>query len=135
MPRYGFNFQWMSSAQSKARPGLPDEKALDFLAEFGFNFVRVPTDYRFWTKNFDYFQPDETVFELIDRYVTACQARGLQLCLNLHRAPGYCINGNELEKHNLWLDSSAQAAFVFVWETFAPVCDSAKRLHQLRSGE
>ena len=98
MPRYGFNFQWMSSAQSKIRPAQPDEKALDFLAELGFNFVRIPTDYRFWTKDFDYFQPDEAVFEFIDRYVTACRSRGLHLCLNLHHAPGYCINGNELEK-------------------------------------
>jgi hypothetical protein len=43
----------------------------------------------------------------------------MQMSLNLHRAPGYCINRNDLERHNLWLDRVAQDAFVFQWETFA----------------
>lgn len=41
------------------------------------------------------------------------------MCLNLHRAPGYCINRNDLEQHNLWRDPIAQDAFVFLWEMFA----------------
>ena len=118
MPRYGFNFQWMFSTQQNSQPQPPDERALDFLAEYGFDFVRLPLDYGFWTKDFDYFHPDEAIFVYLDRYLAACRARGLHLCLNLHRAPGYCINGNELEQHNLWLDPMAQDAFVFLWETF-----------------
>jgi aryl-phospho-beta-D-glucosidase BglC (GH1 family) len=39
--------------------------------------------------------------------------------LNLHRAPGFCTNRNDLECHNLWRDEIAQNAFVFLWETFA----------------
>jgi aryl-phospho-beta-D-glucosidase BglC (GH1 family) len=119
MTYYGFNFQWIVSKNNQAVPSTPDLKALDFLAQTGFNFVRIPCDYRFWTKDFDYFHPDQAVFEYLDRYLAACQARGLHLSLNLHRAPGYCINGNHLEKHNLWLDPLAQDAFVFLWETFA----------------
>ncbi len=42
----------------------------------------------------------------------------MHLSLNLHRAPGYCINANDLERHNLWLDPLAQDAFVFTWEQF-----------------
>ncbi len=41
------------------------------------------------------------------------------MSLNLHRAPGYCTNRNDLERHNLWVDDVAQNAFVFLWETFA----------------
>jgi hypothetical protein len=119
MTYYGFNFQWMFSWDEGRRPESVDLKALDFLTKTGFNFVRVPMDYRFWTKNFDYFHPDEQVFENIDRYFEATRERGLHLSLNLHRAPGYCINRNDIEKHNLWLDSEAQDAFVFLWETFA----------------
>lgn len=100
-------------------PLKPDLLALDFLANNGFNFVRVPTDYRFWTKDFDYFHPDESVFEVLDSYLPVLAERGLHMSLNLHRAPGYCINGNELEKHNLWKDELAQDAFVFTWESFA----------------
>jgi endoglucanase len=116
---YGFNFQWMFSWNPDRRPELADEKALDFLARFGFNFVRIPTDYRFWTHHSDYFRLDEFVFNYIDKYLDACRSRDIHLSLNLHRAPGYCINRNDLEKHNLWLDGLAQDAFVFLWETFA----------------
>ena len=119
MPRYGFNFQWMFSFDPGRKPDAPDERALDFMAEMGFNFVRIPMDYRHWTQNFDYLHPDETVFTAIDNYLAACQSRGMHLSLNLHRAPGYCINRNDLERHNLWLDPVAQDAFVFIWETFA----------------
>jgi aryl-phospho-beta-D-glucosidase BglC (GH1 family) len=41
------------------------------------------------------------------------------MSLNIHRGPGYCVNGNNLEKHNLWVDKVAQDAFVFFWEMFA----------------
>ncbi len=119
MPRYGFNFQWLFSYQSEFTRPEPDERALDFLAVRGFDFVRLPMDYRFWTTNFDYFHPNETVWQLIDHTLDACRRRGLHLCLNLHRAPGYCINANHLEKHNLWLDAAAQDAFIFLWESFA----------------
>jgi aryl-phospho-beta-D-glucosidase BglC (GH1 family) len=118
MPRYGFNFQWMFSHHGQP-PAAVDERALDFLAAQGFDFVRVPMDYNFWTTDFNYFEPDESVFELLDAYLAACRARGLHMSLNLHRAPGYCINRNEREKHNLWRDAIAQDAFVFLWETFA----------------
>jgi endoglucanase len=119
MNYYGFNFQWMFSWKPGQQPALVDEKALDFLAKYGFNFVRIPTDYRFWTKDFDYNHPNESIFEYIDRYLEVCKSRGIHMSLNLHRAPGYCINRNDLEKHNLWLDQVAQDAFVFLWETFA----------------
>jgi hypothetical protein len=118
MPRYGFNFLWMYTTK---RPTIqpPDEKALDFMADLGLNFVRIPTDYRFWTQDQDYMHPDESVFEHLDRYLDACRVRGIQMSLNLHRAPGYCVANDDLEPHNLWADSEAQDGFVFQWETFA----------------
>lgn len=120
MPRYGFNFLWLFNSDSpeRLRPE-PDLRALDFIREHGFNFVRLPTDYRLWTQGADYFNPDEKVFEQIDAVLEACNDRGMQLSLNLHRAPGYCINRNEIEKHDLWTDTEAQDAFAFLWETFA----------------
>ncbi|HEY0867362.1 MAG TPA: cellulase family glycosylhydrolase [Fimbriimonas sp.] len=119
MPHYGFNFQWMFIRREGELPGAPDEKALDFLAGQGFNFVRVPTDYRAWTHGHDYFHPNEQVFEALDGYLKACNDRGIHMSLNLHRAPGYCINRNDLEIHNLWKDQIAQDAFAFLWQTFA----------------
>ena len=119
MPRYGFNFQWMYSWQPGREPLLADEKALDFLAEHGFDFARIPTDYHFWTRDFDYSAIDETVLESFDRYLEACRPRGIHMSLNLHRAPGYCINGWDREKHNLWKEAVAEDAFVLNWEAFA----------------
>ena len=119
MNYYGFNFQWMCSWHPDLKPQPADEKALDFLATFGFNFARIPVDYRFWTRDFDYFHPDESVFNCLDRYLEACRSRGIHMSLNLHRAPGYCTNRNDLERHNLWTDEMAQNAFVFLWEIFA----------------
>jgi len=99
---YGFNFLWMFARyRPEMLPQPPALAELDFLAKHGFNFVRVPMDYRFWTKGFDYHNPDERVFEdFIDKYLEECTKRSLHMCLNVHRAPGYCINGNDLEKHN-----------------------------------
>lgn len=47
MRKYGFNFQWIYVWSEGKVPEKPDLKALDFLVEMGFNFIRVPTDYRF----------------------------------------------------------------------------------------
>lgn len=118
MNHYGFNLLYMFSCHGQA-PGVVNERELDFIAKHGFNFIRIPTDYRFWTKDFDYLHPDEHVIACIDQYFEACRERGLHFCLNLHRAPGYCINRNDLEKHNLWSDPEAFEAFVFLWSYFA----------------
>ena len=118
MKKYGFNMLWMFAYYGK-EPMKADEKQLDFIAKYGFNFIRVPTDYNFWTKDFDYLHPDEKVFENIDTYFEECRKRKLHMCLNFHRAPGYCINNNDREKHNLWVDEEAQEGFIFLWEYFA----------------
>lgn len=120
MIKYGFNFLWMfSKGRDDQLPQLVNEKELDFLAETGFNFVRIPTDYRFWTNGFNYQDVDERVLERIDSYLEACKDRNLHMCLNMHRVPGYCINGNHLERDNLWLDDVALDGFVYQWELFA----------------
>ena len=118
MTHYGFNFQWMLVGDGE-RPRPADERALDFIALHGLNFVRIPTNYRVWTTGFDYLHPDESVFESLDGHLEACRSRGIHLSLNLHRAPGYCITRSDLEKHNLWRDAEAQDAFVFLWAGFA----------------
>jgi aryl-phospho-beta-D-glucosidase BglC (GH1 family) len=117
--KYGFNMLWMFSKGANNEPQKPNTNELDFIAAHGFNFIRVPTDYRFWTNGEDYTHPDEAVLANIERYFEECEKRGLHMSLNLHRAPGYCINGTELEKHSLWEDSEAQEGFYFLWEYFA----------------
>jgi len=121
MTKYGFNFQWLfSKVDENTKPQPPALDELDFVAAHGFNFVRIPTDYRFWTTGFDYKNPDESIFEnYLDVYLNECRKRGLHMSLNIHRAPGYCINRNDLEKHSLWTDIEAQDGFCYLWQNFA----------------
>lgn len=123
MTHYGFNFLWMYSAGDCA--GLDPRKIrvagdeLDFVKEMGCNFVRLPLDYRFWTHDFRYGERDEAMLNRLDECVRAVTSRNMHCSLNVHRAPGYCINGAEMEKHNLWIDGIAQDAFVDLWRHFA----------------
>src|ERR1043165_9838482 len=118
MKHYGFNFQWMYIWGPDRKPEPADEKALDFLAAFGFNFVRIPVDYRFWMKDFDYCHPDQSMFESIDQYLRACQSRGIRVCLNLHRRRAYGTNRNRRDRVNLWRDAIAQSPFISWRESF-----------------
>ncbi|MEV0147478.1 MULTISPECIES: cellulase family glycosylhydrolase [unclassified Nonomuraea] len=119
MRRYGFNLQWMFWKEPGAEPAPVDERVLDAIASWGFDFVRMPCDYRFWTRGLDYTHPDERVLQVLDGYLAACRERGLHLSLNLHRAPGYVITGWESEHHNLWADQEAQDGFAGIWTGFA----------------
>ena len=117
MKNYGFNMLCMFGANS-VKPKI-DDAELDFIAEHGFNYIRLPLDYRAWIKNFDYANPDERGLEIVDGYIAQCLERGLHACVNFHRAPGYCINRPDLERDNLWTDEIAQDGFVRNWEIFA----------------
>ncbi len=120
MAYYGFNFLWMYVKRDEnQKPLKPNLNELDFIAKEGFNFVRIPTDYHFWTNGFNYTEIDESVIEYLDEYIKECNKRGLHVSLNIHRAPGYCINWPEREKHNLWKDKEAQDGFKFIWQYFA----------------
>ncbi len=121
--RYGFNMLWMYSLAGMKSPRPADvrvaETELDFICGMGCNFIRLPVDYRFWIRDFRYAEPDESMLVRLDDCVRAVVSRGLHCSLNLHRAPGYCINGAETEKHNLWCDRVAQDAFVQLWTDLA----------------
>jgi len=121
---YGFNVLWLFSAGGKdlnisAESIHIEEKELDFMAKMGCNFVRVPTDYRFFIHDFKYDEYDEELLKVLDKGIEAIVSRGMHCSLNVHRGPGYCINGNELERDNLWTDKIAQDAFTNLWVMFA----------------
>jgi len=102
--------------------GFSEEEFI-IVKDLGFNFVRLPLDYRTYTEpgNWDHFLEDE--IEEIDRAVEYGEKYNVHVCINLHRAPGYCVNpANNLpasQNVSLWNDASAQNAFVNHWEFFA----------------
>lgn len=92
------------------------ESDFRWMKSWGFNFVRIPLDYRTYTRTLTTFDQDR--LEEIDRAVALGRKYGIHVSLNLHRAPGYCVNP-PAESLNLWKDTAAQDAFVAHWSEFA----------------
>jgi hypothetical protein len=86
--------------------------------ELGFNFARLPVDYRCYVAPSDWLAFDEPKLREIDEAVAYGKKYGIHVCLNLHRAPGFCINPPK-EARDLWIDPAAQAAFIAHWRMFA----------------
>jgi len=103
------------------------EDHLKWMRDWGFNFVRIPIAYPYYlkidrTKNIlreDVYKIDEAAVERIESVVTMAQQQNIHTSLNLHRAPGYCINAGFHEPYNLWKDKVAQDAFYFHWTMWA----------------
>jgi endoglucanase len=94
------------------------ETDFQWMAEWGFDFVRLPMDYRCWTDKQDPYEFNEKVLAEIDRAVEWGKKYGVHVDLNLHRAPGYTV-ASPREKLNLWKDEEAQKRFDFQWAMFA----------------
>ncbi|MEW6238548.1 MAG: cellulase family glycosylhydrolase, partial [Candidatus Omnitrophota bacterium] len=77
------------------------ERDFEWMAQWGFNFVRLPMDYRCWTDSADPKKLDEKVLKEIDQVVEWGKQYKIHINLNLHRAPGYCVNPPE-EPLDLW---------------------------------
>jgi aryl-phospho-beta-D-glucosidase BglC (GH1 family) len=97
------------------------------MQDWGFDFVRIPIAYPYYlnfdrSKNItpeDVYKIDEKAVERIDALVTMAHQYNMHVSLNLHRAPGYCINAGFHEPYNLWKDEKAQEAFNFHWNMWA----------------
>lgn len=115
LPRWrGFNLDDKMEADN-ALPYREDDFRL--IAEWGFDFVRLPLDYRLWSEDGLYGFREETLKE-IDEAVGWGGRYGLHIDLNLHRAPGWCINSPR-EKLDLWTDEEAQRAAAYHWARLA----------------
>ena len=88
------------------------------IAELGFDFVRLPLDYRCWS---DSNAPDrfrEGPLKEIDDAVRYGEKHGVHVQLNFHRAPGYTV-ASPPEPKDLWTDAEAQATCARHWAHFA----------------
>ena len=116
LPRWrGFNLLEKFNA-GRNKPFM--ESDFEWMAEWGFDFVRLPMDYRCWTDSNDPYKLDEKVLGEIDQAVQFGREHGVHVDLNLHRAPGYTV-AQPPEKLNLWSDEEAQKQFDFQWSQFA----------------
>lgn len=128
LPRWkGFNLlDFFSPNPANARRPTTEEY-LKWMQDWGFDFVRIPIAYPSYldidrTKNItpeDVYRIDEKATDKIDALVSKAHKYGMHVSLNLHRAPGYCINAGFYEPYNLWKDEAAQDAFYFHWNMWA----------------
>lgn len=122
-PRYrGFNLLEKFTANNPMEPFR--EKDFQMMAEWGFDFARIPMSYWNWTPADNWYKVDEAVIKLIDDVVELGRQYKVHVNLNMHRIPGYCINGRDREPFDLFNDTpenmqKALDASVFLWRNFA----------------
>jgi endoglucanase len=130
LPRWkGFNLlDFFSPDPGNSRKPVTEEY-LEWMHDWGFDFVRVPIAYP-WYLDFDrsrniskeeVYSIDEKQTEKIQKLVALAHKHNLHVSLNLHRAPGYCINAGFHEPYNLWKDEEALKAFCYHWSYWAKI--------------
>lgn len=94
------------------------EEDFEIMAEWGFNFARIPLSYWCWSNENDWYNVDEKCLKEIDHAVELGKQYGIHINLNFHRVPGYCINPPR-EKKNLFEDEDSLEACAYHWKLFA----------------
>jgi endoglucanase len=123
----GFNLlDFFSPDPEPGRQGTTKED-LQWMSDWGFDFVRIPMAYPSYL-DFDrsrdispdqvYSISDEAV-ERVEQLVQMAHDHHMHVSLNLHRAPGYCVNAGFHEPYDLWKDREAQVAFCWHWKMWA----------------
>lgn len=123
----GFNLlDFFNPDPAKARPQT-EEEFFKWMSDWGFNFVRLPMAYPSYVK-FDRSQNipikrvrkmDRKAVRRVENLVHLAHKYGLHVSLNLHRAPGFCVNAGFHEPYNLWKDEQAMEDFAYHWKFWA----------------
>lgn len=128
LPRWkGFNLLDFFSPDPRRSRRQTTEDNLRWMCDWGFDFVRIPMAYPYYldidhSKNIspeDVYKINEENVGRIDNLVMKAHKHNLHVSLNLHRAPGYCVNAGFNEPYNLWKDPEALDAFCFHWNMWA----------------
>jgi endoglucanase len=88
------------------------------IAELGFDFVRLPLDYRCWTERDRPYDLNEPILKEIDQAVALGRKYGIHVQINFHRAPGFTV-ASPAEPKSLWTDREIERVCAHHWATFA----------------
>ena len=128
LPKWkGFNLTDFFSPTPNKNRITTTEDQFKWMADWGFDFVRIPMAYPFYldidsSKDItpdQVYNINEEALEKVDMLVFMAHKYNLHVSMNLHRAPGYCINAGFHEPFNLWKDEKAQKAFYWHWEMWS----------------
>jgi endoglucanase len=78
------------------------ESDFDWMARWGFNFVRLPCSYLTWSDRNNWMRIDARAFRPLDQAVDFGRHYGIHINICLHRIPGYCVNGCRDEPFQLF---------------------------------
>jgi endoglucanase len=116
LPRWrGFNLTDKFTAGQNAPFRETD---FEWLEEWGFDFARLPMSYHCWASPNEWLKLNESALKEVDQAVGFGRKHHVHVNLNLHRAPGYCVNPPK-EPLELWTDEKALDACAFHWAHFA----------------
>ena len=129
LPRWrGFNLlDYFSPNKFDKSRGFTSDEELKWISDWGFDFIRIPMAYPRYIK----FDPskditpedvlnfDEQIIDEVEALVDRANNYNIHVSLDLHRAPGFCVNAGFNEPYNLWQDAEAQEAFYAHWEMWA----------------
>ena len=93
------------------------EADIQRIAGWGMDHVRLPIDYPVLEDDARPGAYQEAGFGYIDRCLDWCAAAGLNVILDVHRAPGYSFDA--LDANSLFGSEATQARFVGLWEALA----------------
>jgi endoglucanase len=100
IPRWrGFNLQGGSYGQLEI---AFKESDFELMAGWGFNFARLPLAYWSWASPKDWKHIDGDKLKPVDQAIEWGRQYGVYVNLCVHRIPGYCVNGRELEPYQLF---------------------------------
>ena len=128
LPKWkGFNLlDFFSPDRRRPRPST-EEQQLKWMSDWGFDFVRIPMAYPSYvkfdretditTKRIRKF--DRKATDRVEHLAYLAHKYGLHVSLNLHRAPGFCVNAGFAEPYNLWKDPEAMDDFCHHWKFWA----------------
>ena len=90
----GFNLLEMFIMGNDRTPKEFREEDFQIIRDWGFNFVRLPMDYRYWIKdgdrkNWEAF--NENHLQYVDRAIALGRKYGVHVSINMHRCPGYTV--------------------------------------------
>lgn len=118
LPRWrGFNLLEKFIAQWMNEPFR--EADFEWMANWGFDFARLPMSYHCWSSPTDWKRMDEKVLKEVDRAVEYGRQYGIHVSINFHRTPGYSVDTSKAEPFNLWKDAEALEATSYHWAHFA----------------
>lgn len=123
----GFNLLDFFSPNPSQNRNKTKEEHFKWMRDWGFDFVRLPIAYPWYldidrTKNIspeDTYKINYNAVDQIDSLISLAHKYNIHTSINLHRAPGYCVNAGFNEPFNLWKDEAAQDAFYYHWNMWA----------------